>query len=221
MILKVFTDGACSNNGKVNAKAGIGIYFGSNDPRNVSKRVPSELRQTNNVAELLAIIEVFSILKDEIKLYEKIIIYSDSKYSIRWGGEYGSKCEKYKWENKVHSGGSSRSNSPIPNFELGKKLYLLCKSNPNVILKHIHAHTGLIDELSLGNEEADKLANLSIDFKKSPYDRKQKYYLNISYSSKDIGKKYGTKWDPKKKKWYYEGLNTDKNFLQLINLFPL
>ena len=59
MILKVYTDGACSNNGKLNAKAGFGVYFGKNDSRNISKRVIG--KQTNNVAELLAIIEVFSI----------------------------------------------------------------------------------------------------------------------------------------------------------------
>ena len=35
----VYTDGACSNNGKLYAKAGIGIFFGHNDKRNVSERV--------------------------------------------------------------------------------------------------------------------------------------------------------------------------------------
>ena len=30
----IYTDGACSNNGKINAIAGIGIYLGGNDKRN-------------------------------------------------------------------------------------------------------------------------------------------------------------------------------------------
>ena len=30
----------------------------------------------------------------------------------------------------------------------------------------------------------------------------KKIYLNIPYCEKDEGKKLGTKWDPKKKKWY-------------------
>ena len=50
----VYTDGACSNNGSENAKAGFGIF--SDDPRNLSKKVKG--KQTNNVAELSAIIEV-------------------------------------------------------------------------------------------------------------------------------------------------------------------
>ena len=35
----VYTDGACSNNGRENASAGIGIYFGENDARNASQRI--------------------------------------------------------------------------------------------------------------------------------------------------------------------------------------
>ena len=68
----VFTDGSCSNNGKVNAKAGIGVYFGKNDPRNVSKRVIG--KQTNNTAELSAVIEVFHVLNEEVEQGKNIII---------------------------------------------------------------------------------------------------------------------------------------------------
>ena len=32
----IYTDGACSNNGRENAKAGIGIYFGKDDKRIMS-----------------------------------------------------------------------------------------------------------------------------------------------------------------------------------------
>ena len=213
MSLKVFTDGACSNNGKVTAKAGLGVYFGENDPRNVSKRIVG--KQSNNTAELSAVIEAFSILKDEIQSNQEITIYSDSTYTIRWCGEYGRKCERNGF----------KSQKSIPNLELGKELYLLCKENPNVKLEHIRAHTGLTDELSLGNEGADMMANLAIGLKSCPHaktnqNQKQKYYLKIPYSEKEVGKKYGAKWDPKKKKWYYEGLNTDDNFKKLTDLFP-
>ena len=50
----VYTDGACVNNGKPDARAGYGIYFGLDDERNTSERYSGP--QTNNVAELLAII---------------------------------------------------------------------------------------------------------------------------------------------------------------------
>ena len=105
--------------------------------------------------------------------------------------------------------------------EFMQKLYEI---EPNVKLQHIRAHTGLTDELSLGNEGADRMANEAIGLKSCPHadkNLKQKYYLKIPYSEKEVGKKYGAKWDPKKKKWYYEGLNKDTNFLKLIELFPL
>ena len=207
-MIQVFTDGACSNNGKENAKAGLGVYFSENDPRNTSKRVIG--KQTNNVAELSAIIEVFTILSEEIKSGEEIIIYSDSKIAIGWCTSTGEKYERSSWK---------KTRGEIPNLELIKIGYQLCKENKNVTLKYIRAHTGLTDELSLGNDGADRLANEAIGFKSCPY-RKQKYYLHIPYSSKEIGKKYGAKWDPKKKKWYYEGLNSDENFKRLIEFFP-
>ena len=147
-MITVFTDGACSNNGKVNAKAGLGVYFGKDDNRNISKPIIG--KQSNNTAELSAVIEVFTILMKEIELGEEGIIYSDSTYTIRWSSEYGRKWEKNGWKKK------------LPNLELGKTLYLLCKMNQSVKLKHIKAHTGLTDELSLGNEGADMMANIAI-----------------------------------------------------------
>jgi len=216
-MITVFTDGACSNNGQPTAKAGLGVYFGKDDKRNVSKPIIG--KQSNNTAELSAVIEVFTILMKEIESGEEIIIYSDSTYTIRWSSDYGSKCEKNGWQ----------SEKPIPNLELGKTLYLLCKKYENVKLEHIKAHTGLTDELSLGNEGADMMANIAIGFKSCPYDKinkpkknpkKTKYYLRIPYSEKEVGKKFGTKWDPKNKKWYYEGYETDRNFKTLMDLFP-
>ena len=78
-----------------------------------------------------------------------------------------------------------------------------------------------MDELSLGNEGADMMANLAIGVFPHKNNMKQRYYLKIPFSEKEVGKKYGAKWDPIKKKWYYEGLNTDNNFEKLIDLFPL
>lgn len=151
----VYTDGACSNNGYSNAKAGIGIYFSEYDPRNISKRVIG--KQSNNVAELTAIIETLYLLKKEINEGKKIHIYSDSKYSIRCCTDYGEKCEKQNWK------------KDIPNKELVKEVYSLKKKSPNVELIHIKAHTSLTDVHSLGNEGADKLANEAIDLEKCPY----------------------------------------------------
>ncbi len=48
----VYADGSCFGNGKEGARAGIGVYFGDGDPRNVSEPLPGD-KQTNQRAELM------------------------------------------------------------------------------------------------------------------------------------------------------------------------
>lgn len=200
----VYTDGACSNNGKVFASAGIGIYFGDNDPRNISKRI--EGKQTNNTAELHAINEVFSIIKNDILNYKKIMIISDSEYAIKCATTYGKKCNDMEW------------NINIPNKNLVKQLYERYKDYDNIKFAHIKAHTDKKDIHSIGNYNADKLANASlcIDIKKKEI-RRYKIYLSVPYEKKEEVKVLGGMWDFKKKKWYIYDDNENKE--QIINIF--
>ena len=46
-IIFIYTDGSCRNNGAHNALAGIGIYFGKNDIRNLSSQITG--KGTNNI----------------------------------------------------------------------------------------------------------------------------------------------------------------------------
>ena len=132
----VYTDGACTNNGKPSAKAGFGVYFGKDDPRNVSESYNGP--QTNNVAELLAIIKALTILRQEIEDNEKIVIYSDSTYAIRCCTDYGEKMEKKNWLKK--------KGVEIPNAKIVKVAYQFCKGKKNIDFRHIDAHTGLQDK---------------------------------------------------------------------------
>jgi len=149
-IIYIYTDGACSNNGKKNSKGGIGIYFGEGDNRNISRRLNTK-KHSNNVAELTAIREVYNIVKDSIKNNKKIVILTDSKYSILCLTSYGYKCSKKNW------------NVDIPNKELVRDTYELYK-NSNVIFQYIKAHTNKNDIHSKGNWWADKLATDAIKF---------------------------------------------------------
>ena len=49
--LIVYTDGACPGNGGANPIAGIGVFFGPNDPRNISRPLEGP-KQTNQRAEM-------------------------------------------------------------------------------------------------------------------------------------------------------------------------
>jgi ribonuclease HI len=136
----VYCDGSCIHNGKPNAKAGIGIYFGDNDPRNVSESISGN---TNNISELTAMIRVYDYVKGNVT------IVSDSKYALHCVKEYGKKQEKDSWKNN------------IPNQELVKQLYETYK-HTNIQFMHVYAHTNKKDMHSIGNAMADKLAYDSV-----------------------------------------------------------
>jgi ribonuclease HI len=199
-IINVYTDGACTNNGKPDARAGFGIWFGEDDKRNTSESFTGP--QTNNRAELLAIIKALTILRNEIEKGQPIMIYSDSSYSIRCCTTYGEKMSKKGWQNKGQD---------IPNREIVEVAYNFVKKYNNIDFTHIRAHTGLTDKHSIGNEHADRLANLSIGVESCPYQRiKSKIYLNVPYDEKDEAKKMGAKWDKSKKRWYITPKNNFK-----------
>jgi len=201
----VYTDGACSNNGKYNALAGIGIFFGLDDIRNVSKKI--EGKQTNNTAELSAIIETYSIIENDIINDKKIAIVTDSKYAMKCISSYGEKCHKKNW------------NIDIPNKELVKKIYEMYKDKLNIKFIHIKAHTNNTDIHSLGNYNADKLANMAISSENSISSNhiSKKIYLIVSFIKKDEIKKLGGKWDIHKKKWFI--YDNNKNIDKILSIF--
>jgi ribonuclease HI len=200
----VYTDGACSNNGRNNSNAGIGIFFGIDDPRNVSEKI--EGKQTNNIAELKAIIKTYSIIENDILNGKKVTIVSDSEYSIKCVSSYGEKCYKKNW------------NVDIPNKELVKTAYEIYKDQPNIQFMHIRAHTNKSDIHSIGNDNADKLANVAIGLESCPY-QSTRIYLSVPFTKKDEIKKLGGLWDTSKKKWFINENN--KNKTEILNLFPI
>ena len=154
----IYTDGACSNNGRPNAAAGIGIYFGQGDLRNVSKRLPLTQKQTNNVAELEAILQAYPIIEPELG-QKTFCIVSDSEYAIRCLTTYGASCYADQWR------------KDIPNKDLVRAVYTTYKGK-GVQSMHIMAHTGKTDIHSIGNDGADKLANEAIGLESCPYTAK-------------------------------------------------
>jgi len=198
----VYTDGACSNNGKPHAKAGIGIYFGVDDARNVS--APINGKQSNNTAEIGAILHLYGIIENDIVQGKKIGIVSDSEYAIKCVTSYGSKCEIQGWE------------KDIPNKELVKQTYEHYKDKPNVKFIHVKAHTGRHDIHSVGNDAADRLANQAIGVDACPY-QNQRLYLQVPFAKKDSVKQMGGRWDASKKLWYI--LNNSHNKDEVLKLF--
>lgn len=204
----VYTDGSCINNGKENALCGIGIFFGKNDTRNVSKKLVNIKKHSNNVAELTAVIEALNILKSETK---NIVIVTDSEYVIKCATTYGDKIALNNWK--------TADNKIPPNLKLLQELYAIVKSKNNIKFKHIEAHTNNRDIHSIGNYYADKLANEALGISENRRQKENKIFLNIPFSRKDEGKLLGTRWDAHKKSWYIFENNTNKN--ELLKEFGL
>ena len=145
MVRYVYTDGSCKGNGKSDPAAGIGVFFGEGDPRNVSKKITG--KQTNNVAELTAIVEAFHIIRSELVRGVEYVVVTDSEYVIKCMTSYGTRCASEGWR------------KDIPNKELVRQAYHLYEPFANASFLHVMAHTKGVDVHSKGNAEADRLAN--------------------------------------------------------------
>lgn len=203
MSINVYIDGSCTNNGKVNATAGYGVYFGENDERNEYARV--EGKQSNNTAELTGAIRCMEILEKDVD--KKINIYTDSEYVIKCLTTYGSKLESNNWK--------TSENKIPPNLELIKKAYGLFKNSHNMNLLHIEAHTNKTDVHSIGNQNADRLACLATGQVEK---KDENIRIDINYNDKEEAKTLGARWNISKKYWYYTDDISEDNKKKLENL---
>jgi ribonuclease HI len=153
-ILRIFCDGACERNGQPGARAGYGVYAANIDGTSVvrhSAPMSASEPQTNQRAELRAMYYAIGYASAAIMRGTRVEIYSDSRYAIdcltKWAPGW------------VSSGWVKSDKKPVLHTDLIKSSYeLLSRSEGRIVLKHVPAHTGLGDLLSLGNAEADRLA---------------------------------------------------------------
>ncbi|KAI1805733.1 RnaseH-domain-containing protein [Daldinia bambusicola] len=94
-IQHVYTDGSSLANGRAGAAAGVGVFFGHGDARNISERLQGE-PQTNQRAELTAILRAL----ETVPIDQKIRIFTDSKYSISCATEWYVNWQKNGWKTK-------------------------------------------------------------------------------------------------------------------------
>jgi ribonuclease HI len=94
----IFTDGACTNNGKRNANAAWGFIVVDNKGYKVLERgsgpIPKSEPQTNQRAELQALLNGLNAAKQ----YPGFIkMWSDSQYSINCASVWGKSWQKKGW----------------------------------------------------------------------------------------------------------------------------
>jgi len=148
--LIIFTDGACINNGKNNAKGGIGIYFPGGELNNISHEFINQ-PITNQRAELYAIYTALRQIVNKKYKYEEIIIYSDSLYSIKSLTEWIKRWEQNGW--------ITANNKPVQNLDIIRPIYnILMDKKYNIKFQHVRSHTKEKTFEAICNDKADRLA---------------------------------------------------------------
>lgn len=144
--LDIFTDGSALKN-QNNAPAGWAYYIP------LYKHLRSQsMYGTNNQAELTAIKEAISYISSNLgqRVLETISIYSDSTYSI---------------------GVVTGSMKASKNLELISEIKILISTlnsaGVNIKFKHVDAHTGKKDYVSVSNDVVDKAARTKANEAKS------------------------------------------------------
>ncbi|XP_077147495.1 ribonuclease H1-like [Ranitomeya variabilis] len=136
----VYTDGCCSRNGRLKARAGIGVYWGPNHPLNVAERL--EGRQTNQRAEIQAACKALEQAKSQN--ITNLVLYTDSMHTINGITKWIHSWKLKDW--KMSTG------KEVINRKDFEKLDGLTQGL-DVKWMHVPGHAGFG-----GNEEADKLA---------------------------------------------------------------
>ncbi|KZV91025.1 ribonuclease H-like protein, partial [Exidia glandulosa HHB12029] len=131
-----YTDGSCHNNGRPNASAGSGVYWGEENSLNSATRTPGP-GQTNNRAELYA----FAVALRDADSQKSLRIVSDSEYAITAATWNAPKA-------------ASRGYN-VPNGDIVKWLvWLIQRHKATVRFSYTKGH-----HTSYGNKRADEYAN--------------------------------------------------------------
>lgn len=149
----IHIDGACRNNGQGQlAKASYGSFFGANSRYNSHGLVDGDLRQTNQVAEIVAALKALQTL-DEVRKHVplmEVVLVSDSDYLIK------SMCEYiWKW---LGNGFKTSAGKKVENEVLFRKLHERIEQfdEDGVEIKFWHVKRVM-------NKDADRLADVALD----------------------------------------------------------
>lgn len=140
--MKIYTDGATSNNGYAGARGGWAYVLIDENEQVVAHGMGYYLNATNNICELLAIINACKAVGDKPGPHT---VYSDSSYCIN--------CYKQQWYKKwIKNGWINSSNRPVANRDLWEELIPYFE-NSNFDFQKVKGHAS--DEW---NNYVDKMA---------------------------------------------------------------
>ena len=142
----IYTDGACSDNGKENAIGGFAFVILNNEGALKYEYAMRVENATNNICELSAVLGACVFFDTYFSKENTATIYSDSAYIIN--------CITQKWYKKWQTNGWRNSKKePVANCELWEHLIPYFE-NPRFSFEEVKGHSGEKD----WNDYVDKLA---------------------------------------------------------------
>ena len=108
----IFIDGACSNNGTPQARAGYGIKWSARD--NLSCRLEGNDPETSNRAELRAAIVALGLRIWDGEGFDKVVLACDSTYVVKGISEWVHKWKRNGWQ--------TNRRTPVENRDLWEML---------------------------------------------------------------------------------------------------
>jgi ribonuclease HI len=156
MKVEVYTDGACSKNGKKGAQASWAFYFPEYKSISNSARVPEDQTQTNQRGELMAISEAVKAAEIAFSLDDtELKIYTDSMYSKNCLTSWLPAWIRTNW--KTSQGADVMHRDIIE--DTATRLSRFKSFN----VTYVKAHTGGSDEASRNNHIVDRMASKVIN----------------------------------------------------------
>ena len=180
--LIIYTDGSCTSNGKSNSRGGIGIFYNTTNPRNISLSFNDAIQllnmetttATNNKTELIAVLFALEGNKVWLEDGNNILFKTDSKYVIDSLTKWYHTWLKNDWMNS--------SNRAVLNRDILEKIvFYIVKYKGQIEFSHVRSHTVAPSVESkdypdwYGNDIADKLAQLASSKGTLPKETVDKY----------------------------------------------
>jgi ribonuclease HI len=155
-MLKMYTDGACSNNGKAKSRGSYAVVYPAHLNESFACPLESTSSQTNQTAELRAIYEGLLRLQRITMASEMVLrVCSDSEYSINCLTKWVPGWRRKDWK--------TAEGKPVVHREIIEKILAELGKFAGHQFVHVSAHTGLEDEDSKWNDVADRMARKALD----------------------------------------------------------
>jgi ribonuclease HI len=151
-MLRLYTDGSCSKNGRANSRGGYAVVYPDHLAESWGDILPTDAQQTNQTAELTGIHQ--GILRAKTlqgdPSHVQVRIYTDSEYSINCLTKWVAGWRKKGWK--------TSEGKPVVHKTLIEAITGELEAFGSHVFVHVKAHTGGLDEDSKWNAVADKLA---------------------------------------------------------------